>query len=220
MQRELDRSHGPGSQEDPASVFEDFKQHSEAVGARVSRVESIAQAASVIASARDLPTLTHRYTSTNAVLNAYPDLTDALLQKGIVLRTSEEITSQSQQYNSQSAIRNPQSNVAAALAGDIGIVLAVAGVAETGSVLCADETLPARLLGMLADSVFVLLSISDIVPSLDEMGDILSRKVGDGSRYLSMVTGPSRTADIERVLTIGVQGPKVLHILAIADRKP
>jgi L-lactate dehydrogenase complex protein LldG len=30
---------------------------------------------------------------------------------------------------------------------------------------------------------------------------------------VSLVTGPSRTADIERVLTIGVQGPKALHIV-------
>ena len=34
---------------------------------------------------------------------------------------------------------------------------------------------------------------------------------------LSLVTGPSRTADIERVLTIGVQGPKVLHVLVLTS---
>jgi L-lactate dehydrogenase complex protein LldG len=34
--------------------------------------------------------------------------------------------------------------------------------------------------------------------------------------YLSLITGPSRTADIERVLTIGVHGPKELHILILA----
>src|SRR5438067_342171 len=80
--------------------------------------------------------------ATVAVVAAYPGLTDALNEYGIALRIAEKIASQSEP-SPQSTIRNSQSGVAAALAGDIGIVLAVAGVAETGSVLCADETLPA-----------------------------------------------------------------------------
>jgi len=43
-----------------------------------------------------------------------------------------------------------------------------------------------------------------------------ARNYRAGHRYISFVTGPSRTADIERVLTIGVQGPKALHIILIA----
>jgi L-lactate dehydrogenase complex protein LldG len=218
MQREPDTALRSGVQADTDTLFAAFRQSAETVGARVSRVESIAEVASIIVSVLDLPTLTHRYTGTNAVVSAYPGLSAALEEHSVHMRIAEHIAAEAEQANPNSAIRTPQSNVAAALAGDIGIVLAVAGVAETGSVLCADETLPARLLGMLADSVFVLLPIESIVPSLDEMGDILSGRVGEGARYLSMVTGPSRTADIERVLTIGVQGPKVLHILAFAAR--
>ena len=36
-------------------------------------------------------------------------------------------------------------------------------------------------------------------------------------RYVSLVTGASRTSDIERVLTIGVHGPRVVHVLMLAD---
>ena len=69
---------------------------------------------------------------------------------------------------------------------------------------------------MLADSAFAILSANKIVPGLDEIGAILAQLSAEGQRYLSLVTGPSRTADIERVLTIGVQGPKALHIILIA----
>lgn len=35
--------------------------------------------------------------------------------------------------------------------------------------------------------------------------------------YVSLITGPSRTSDIERVLTIGVHGPRALHIVLLSD---
>ena len=39
---------------------------------------------------------------------------------------------------------------------------------------------------------------------------------GPGQRlYLTLTTGPSRTADIERVLTIGVQGPRAVHLVVV-----
>ena len=92
-----------------------------------------------------------------------------------------------------------------------------AGVAETGSVVLADDALTPRLLGMLADLCLILLPAADIMPSLDEVGNLLHELEREGRRYVSLVTGPSRTADIERVLTIGVQGPKALHIIVLSE---
>ncbi|MDQ3929464.1 MAG: LUD domain-containing protein, partial [Chloroflexota bacterium] len=136
-----------------------------------------------------------------------PQLRPALRGHAIDLRLAEELEAQAQ----------GPSDAAARMAGDVGIVLGRAGVAETGSFLSVEETLPARLLGMLADTVYALLPASSIVPSLDEIGRTLSQLTSQGTRYVSLVTGPSRTADIERVLTIGVQGPKVLHIIIVDD---
>lgn len=109
------------------------------------------------------------------------------------------------------------SELAALLAGGTGIVMARAGVAETGSLVLADDALPPRLLSMLADVCIVIISASGIVPGLDQAGELLAELDRNGHRYISLVTGPSRTADIERVLTIGVQGPKALHVVVVRD---
>ena len=108
-------------------------------------------------------------------------------------------------------------NVADAPAGLSGAELAIA---ETGSVLLAQNMLEARVVSMLTLMHFVLVSEDRLVPMLDDAAVILQRLTRAGSdqrHYMSFVTGPSRTADIERTLTIGVQGPKALCVIIVAD---
>ena len=52
-----------------------------------------------------------------------------------------------------------------------------------------------------------------MVGSLDDLADGI--EAGEPRQYLSIITGPSRTADIERSLTIGVQGPSELHVVLL-----
>jgi L-lactate dehydrogenase complex protein LldG len=57
---------------------------------------------------------------------------------------------------------------------------------------------------------------SALVPDIYALQETLSHKLTNSmTARLSITTGPSRTADIERVLTIGVHGPKELHLLVI-----
>ena len=110
-------------------------------------------------------------------------------------------------------------SVADAPAGLSGAELAIA---ETGSVLLADNTLEARVVSMLTLAHFVLVGEDRLVPMLDDAAPILqqlSRAGSEQRHYMSFVTGPSRTADIERTLTIGVQGPKTLCVILVADEK-
>jgi len=51
-----------------------------------------------------------------------------------------------------------------------------------------------------------------VVPTL---GALLTKLGPRDTRYLALITGPSRTADIERVLTIGVHGPGRLVVLLV-----
>lgn len=188
------------------ALVELFAERARAVAALVSLARNVDEAAQLIASP-GAPTTTGRCTATSQALSRYPELRDALRGLGVDLRLAEELDANAE----------GPSGTAARMAGDIGVVLGRAGVAETGSFLSVEETLPARLLGMLSDTVYALIPASSIVPTLDEMGRTLSRLSSEGTRYISLITGPSRTADIERVLTIGVQGPKVLHVILVSE---
>ncbi|MEO5951693.1 MAG: LUD domain-containing protein [Chloroflexia bacterium] len=184
------------------SLLEPFQQYAATVGTRISVVADQAEAAKAILAATD-----GAIKVVEAIRTNYPALLSVLEAEGRVITIAEDIAAQ----------QPDRSLLAAELAGGIGIVLAYAGVAETGSLILADDALAPRLLSMLADVCIALLPHSDIVPGLDEAGAILSDLNAQGHRYVSLVTGPSRTADIERVLTIGVQGPKSLHIIVLTE---
>jgi L-lactate dehydrogenase complex protein LldG len=92
---------------------------------------------------------------------------------------------------------------------EFGWALAVTGT------LAQDATDPAlRLVSMLTETHVALVRTSALLPDLE---CLLARVDPRRVRYLACVTGPSRTADIERVLTIGVHGPKKLVVIAVDD---
>ncbi len=187
-----------------ADLLEIFERYARTAGAQVSIAAGEVEAATVIAGIADGPVKV-----ASAVREFYPEFCRALEGAGHPVTVVEEI-----------AQTEPSSSeLAATLAGGTGIVLAIAGVAETGSLVLADDALAPRLLSMLADVCVALVHASAILPGLDEAGALLAELQSTGHRYVSMVTGPSRTADIERVLTIGVQGPKVLHIVVLREMR-
>lgn len=93
---------------------------------------------------------------------------------------------------------------------------AEAGIAATGSLLLDLSDQQDRSATSLAQVHAVFLKKSTIVPDVYALHDLVNRGIS-ASRpsRLSITTGPSRTADIERVLTIGVHGPKELHVLVM-----
>jgi len=99
-----------------------------------------------------------------------------------------------------------------------GLSGAELAIAETGSVLLAENALEARVVGMLTLAHFVLVREEMLFPMLEDAGKLLQQLTHAGPdqrHYISLVTGPSRTADIERTLTIGVQGPKALCVIVV-----
>ena len=87
-------------------------------------------------------------------------------------------------------------------------------VAETGSIAVAlprDE----RGQALLADRLWLLVPATEIVATLDEALARIEALVRAGRPYVTLMTGPSRTADIERALTVGVHGPGELHVVLV-----
>lgn len=84
------------------------------------------------------------------------------------------------------------------------------GLADTGTLVQDASEVDQRLVSTLPEIHIALLATARILP---DMASLLPHIYPAQSAYISMITGPSRTADIERVLTIGVHGPKRLIIV-------
>ncbi len=92
--------------------------------------------------------------------------------------------------------------------------LGQAAVAETGSVLLGEDH-TGRAACLLAERLWLLVPYDAIVPALDGTFARVRQLVQEGAPYVMLMSGPSRTADIERTLTIGVHGPRALTIVVI-----
>lgn len=97
---------------------------------------------------------------------------------------------------------------------DIGLTGAVAGVAATGSVVLAASAAGSRGVGLLPPVHVCVLAEDRIVAT---PADLL-RPLGDDPPPPSSVVfvgGPSRTGDVEQILTLGVHGPRHVHLVVV-----
>ena len=99
----------------------------------------------------------------------------------------------------------------------VGITGAEAGLAESGTIVLTHGPGRPRMASAIPLAHVALLPASGIVDSLSHWA--ASQSVAAAAvANLVMITGPSRTGDIEMHLTLGVHGPKHLHILVLEDR--
>ncbi len=96
----------------------------------------------------------------------------------------------------------------------IGITGALAGLADTGSLVIPGGEGKSRLASLLPIVHIALLKADDLFPTLAHFVDAHPNAARDTAN-LNIISGPSRTADIEQTLTLGVHGPKFVHIILV-----
>jgi L-lactate dehydrogenase complex protein LldG len=99
---------------------------------------------------------------------------------------------------------------------DAGITACDALVAQTGSVLVSAPSAGGRTLSVLPPHHVVIARRGQMVPDLASALQLVRQRYAPNwPSFLSFITGPSRTGDIERILVLGAHGPKKLTILLL-----
>jgi L-lactate dehydrogenase complex protein LldG len=179
-------------------LFPEFEMRARAVSAEVFRVATAAEARDALIRLID-SVQAKKAVVVESPLLAAAGITEALRSRGIAVYTE------------------PEEIAAHAETADIGISGVEFGIAETGSVFQDGCAVATRLVMILPPLHCVFLPSANIVPGITEAFEIIARSFDHG--YLGFITGPSRTGDIERVLTIGVHGPGRFAIIAV-DEEP
>jgi len=99
---------------------------------------------------------------------------------------------------------------------DAAVTACDALIAQTGSVLVTSRTTGGRALSVIAEHHVVIASVDQLLPNLPSAYALLRERYasgGDWPSMISMITGPSRTGDIERILVLGAHGPKRLTVV-------
>jgi len=103
---------------------------------------------------------------------------------------------------------------------DTSVTAVFAAVSETGTlVLLSDGTTPTGL-NFLPENHIALVRVSQVVGPLEDVWARLRTArpaAGDMPRTVNLITGPSRTGDIEQKIQMGAHGPRRLHVIIVDD---
>lgn len=103
------------------------------------------------------------------------------------------------------------------LRSNAGLSTAQWAIAETGTLALESLHERHRLATLLPDLHIALVPASRLLATLGDAFERLAKNGSPDAATITFITGPSRTADIELELVVGVHGPKALHVVIVAD---
>ncbi|HZT30447.1 MAG TPA: lactate utilization protein [Bryobacteraceae bacterium] len=102
----------------------------------------------------------------------------------------------------------------ACASADLGVTCADYALADTGTLVMLSSREEARLISLLPPVHVAVVPQARILTGLDELFTLLPRPAEQTSSMV-LITGPSRTADIEQILVRGVHGPGEIHVVVV-----
>ncbi len=108
----------------------------------------------------------------------------------------------------------------AAKASDhVGVTPAFCAIAETGTLVMTSAAETPTTLNFVPDNHIVVLRASQVVGAMEDVWDRLRERFGPGEmpRTVTLISGPSRSADIQLTLIKGAHGPRRVHIVLVDD---
>ncbi len=108
---------------------------------------------------------------------------------------------------------------AAEISDHVGITPAFCAIAETGTLVAVSDAETPATLNFVPDNHIVVLQADQVVGSMEDSWARLRDTFGAGRlpRTVTLISGPSRTADIQLTLIKGAHGPRRLHIVLVED---
>ncbi len=180
-------------------MFEQFKARAEAVGSEVYRFKTKKEAVDFIVS----------FLKKEGVADS---------PKSYALWSDSGFLKSSDKKNISGKVKGLKFEITRQLAADslIGISEMSYALADTGSLVADQTSIDERLVSTLPALHMAIIGTGRI---LKDKTAVFKKIRPEKSGYIAFITGPSRTADIERVLTIGVHGPKRLIIVMVDEMK-
>jgi L-lactate dehydrogenase complex protein LldG len=114
----------------------------------------------------------------------------------------------------QVAPGDPAAVKEACAAADIGVTTAEYGMCDTGALVVLASSRESRLASLLPTIHVTVLPAERILTGLDELFTVMPDP-GAVSSSMVLIGGPSKTADIEQILTLGVHGPREIHLVIV-----
>ena len=194
------------------SLVNEMVESSETAGWKVHRPDNFEEAAELVLRICKDHKARSVLRSSHTVLTDIP-LDAALSTSGI----NVEVTT----HSSGSSIQQIQKSKSAAFNADVGVTGVDYAIAETGTVVLHPRAGVSRLLSLAPPTHIAILRQGDVLPSLDELfaikrDDFLKGEL-EGS--MNLISGPSKTADIEGTTVTGIHGPLEVHLIIVKDNK-